>query len=656
MIMQVGDFITVINLFKDVGLALKDSGGAASNFQMALRDLQAISNILLHLKKLKFTHGTLSEANAIRALAYQAQEEVQLFLDKIDKYQKTLGSRAPKGFHHGTLSKLRWAQFVQGQVNGLQLNIHNHMRNISALMGMLHQAAHEESQRTVLEEFSGQKRLINDLTTKVDSARAVLGQDISSAQSQVSQSLQSLGQDLTRSTNKAYERASAQFLGGQTQLSKQLSDVSVDVGAIIVNHRQLIDTLKQIKSETATSEDLDEIRTLLVSLKETYQKPSAPPVMSDDHRITLALTIPCLRISLDDIRTLLRRHFRNEVESIVHILFASFLAALREFLWALPQLVLVAKFMGGLPRSVSSLLSDNIKFEDALGRFQSLQFQQFRNWPVFEAHLLCTFENSPGFKKVFEGHFILTSPKYPGRLLNASNWNECVSARIAIVMSISMRMILPEKGGCPRGCGSRIRSISDTESRCLNCDLVFSLEKKGGMRVAHVQVSASTGFKAKRRPEDPVVQKSQPSDHDLRDKPGVKGKWGNASAQHRATNALDRIRRKKIFEEQNQLDETEELKLFKRVHFEIEASQTSTGWFLPSDWSRLGAGSGARPRRGAFVLSSQLGVFEPWSMPIQSSSRRLHPKYRRFPYAESSSDDEDEVSPGFNWLMDKEDK
>jgi hypothetical protein len=59
------------------------------------------------------------------------------------------------------------------------------MTNISALMGMLHQGAHEESQRTILEEFSGQKKLINNLTTKVDSARAVLGQDISSAQSQV---------------------------------------------------------------------------------------------------------------------------------------------------------------------------------------------------------------------------------------------------------------------------------------------------------------------------------------------------------------------------------------------------------------------------------------------------------------------------------------
>jgi hypothetical protein len=142
-----------------------------------------------------------------------------------------------------------------------------------------------------------------------------------------------------------------------------------------------------------------------------------------------------------------------------------------------------------------------------------------------------------------------------------------------------------------------------------------------------VQVSASTGFKAKSlRPEQPVVQKSQPSHHDFRDKPGAKGKWSNPY--------------ERILDEQNWLDETEELKLFKRVHLE----------------TRFGAGSGARPRRGAFVLSSRLGVFGSWSMPTQSSSRRLHPKYRRFPYAESSSDDGDEDFPGFNWLMDKEDK
>jgi hypothetical protein len=81
---------------------------------MALRDLRTISNILLHLQRLKFTHGTLSEANAIRALAHQAQEEVQLFLDKTDKYQKTLGSRAPKGFHHGTLSKTQMGTVCPG--------------------------------------------------------------------------------------------------------------------------------------------------------------------------------------------------------------------------------------------------------------------------------------------------------------------------------------------------------------------------------------------------------------------------------------------------------------------------------------------------------------------------------------------------------------
>ena len=35
-----------------------------------------------------------------------------------------------------------------------------------------------------------------------------------------------------------------------------------------------------------------------------------------------------------------------------------------------------------MPRSPSSVVSDNIRFEDALGRVRSLQYDVFRHWEV----------------------------------------------------------------------------------------------------------------------------------------------------------------------------------------------------------------------------------------------------------------------------------
>jgi hypothetical protein len=76
-----------------------------------------------------------------------------------------------------------------------------------------------------------------------------------------------------------------------------------------------------------------------------------------------------------------------------------------------------------LPQAISLVLHGNMMFEDALGRVQSLQYQQFKHWTVFETSLPCVFANAPGMKKVLDGHFVLTASA-PARTLTASNWTQ----------------------------------------------------------------------------------------------------------------------------------------------------------------------------------------------------------------------------------------
>ena len=46
-----GDFVTVLNLFKDIGVALKDHGGASDDYRRTVNELETIKAILLQLQR-----------------------------------------------------------------------------------------------------------------------------------------------------------------------------------------------------------------------------------------------------------------------------------------------------------------------------------------------------------------------------------------------------------------------------------------------------------------------------------------------------------------------------------------------------------------------------------------------------------------------------
>jgi hypothetical protein len=56
---------------------------------------------------------------------------------------------------------------------------------------------------------------------------------------------------------------------------------------------------------------------------------------------------------------------------------------------------LLRQIQNVIPQTVTQLLPDNIKFEDALGRAKSLPYTWFRHWEVFEGLLRAEFKNMP---------------------------------------------------------------------------------------------------------------------------------------------------------------------------------------------------------------------------------------------------------------------
>lgn len=216
-----------------------------------------------------------------------------------------------------------------------------------------------------------------------------------------------------------------------------------------------------------TPKDIQRLEELLLSNQERTTRTSRPEVA----RINLTLTIPQLDISPAHVRALLSQ-FSDEVEAIIRVLFASILIFLKQFILALPQILFLVQVARRIPQAVSLVLRDNITFEDALGRIQSLQYQHFRYWEVFQASLLCHFQGLPGFRKVQSGQFILTCPPLKVNL-TSSNWRSQIQPGLTIQMSISIKTLLTCVGQCPRGCISKIPSMSSNISTCSQCGLVF---------------------------------------------------------------------------------------------------------------------------------------------------------------------------------------
>lgn len=96
---------------------------------------------------------------------------------------------------------------------------------------------------------------------------------------------------------------------------------------------------------------------------------------------------------------------------------------------------------------------NNIYFEDALGRSLTLDYGQFRHWPVMLVWLQCNFKGCPGEQRVMREHFQIVDLKTD----QGSDYTDPVSAwerfsrpgsRLAMSMMCSLK-----SAACPKGCG-----------------------------------------------------------------------------------------------------------------------------------------------------------------------------------------------------------
>lgn len=146
---SVGDIASAIRLLVKIGSALREADGAKAEFQEAAESLAGLEMTLQYLEQQQQaadkqrwgppqgTHTSVLQHSArdamVRTSIDLVKGPVSSFLDDIEKYEKSLGTRSKAHFSSGARTKMHWALFVSNKVNELQNRIAIPMHTLNTL-------------------------------------------------------------------------------------------------------------------------------------------------------------------------------------------------------------------------------------------------------------------------------------------------------------------------------------------------------------------------------------------------------------------------------------------------------------------------------------------------------------------------------------------
>jgi hypothetical protein len=100
--------------------ALKEEGGAKSQYRKAVESLESLGNVLQELHDLSLQNGDSVFGDSVKLQAHHSVELVSNYVKQISKYDRDLGSKAPPGRMKGSVKKTQWAIQAAGDLDKFQ--------------------------------------------------------------------------------------------------------------------------------------------------------------------------------------------------------------------------------------------------------------------------------------------------------------------------------------------------------------------------------------------------------------------------------------------------------------------------------------------------------------------------------------------------------
>ncbi|KAI4641657.1 hypothetical protein J4E93_007755 [Alternaria ventricosa] len=120
----VGDFIAVGKLIKETVGCLRSVGGAESEYQELIRDLKALDTSLHHLDHIEDDRNASAHVGPIKIATTKCRLQLEGFLSRVKKYERSLGSASHASTLRATSDKLGWHFRRKDQIEQLRRDIH----------------------------------------------------------------------------------------------------------------------------------------------------------------------------------------------------------------------------------------------------------------------------------------------------------------------------------------------------------------------------------------------------------------------------------------------------------------------------------------------------------------------------------------------------
>lgn len=123
-------------MIKKVRKALKNTGGASSEYQHVVIELQGLENVLRQLEALEPNEHNVNHINAIRGMALACQIPLQHFLTKIERYNTSMSPFATRFTFRSAAHKAQWALSITEDVTKLRALVAAKVLNVNLLLAM----------------------------------------------------------------------------------------------------------------------------------------------------------------------------------------------------------------------------------------------------------------------------------------------------------------------------------------------------------------------------------------------------------------------------------------------------------------------------------------------------------------------------------------
>ena len=116
--------------------ALKQTGGASTEYQLVIIELKSLEDILRHLETLQPNEDNVTHINAIRGMALACQLPLRDFMVKLEKYESTLGPFADSKSYRAMARKSKWAIVFAQEVERLRAMVAAKNISLNLLLAM----------------------------------------------------------------------------------------------------------------------------------------------------------------------------------------------------------------------------------------------------------------------------------------------------------------------------------------------------------------------------------------------------------------------------------------------------------------------------------------------------------------------------------------